>query len=168
MFNWVQQSSSAPNESFVVGEHGGDTQDALLGSPSGVLLAGHTYRLASQFFIQANRTLESGATAVGDLHFNITPDLVSVIHDLIDDVLLLNLQNGIANNLDGKLDAVVRVLEDVNENNNEAACGALGAFISAVCAQRRNHILVEDADTLVAAAQDIRELLDCGEQLGCE
>jgi hypothetical protein len=81
------------------------------------------------------------------------------IEDLIILIENMNLQQGIDNSLDAKLNAVVNALDDVNENNDVAAINALGAFINAVEAQRGNRISDEDADALIAAAQDIIAIL---------
>ena len=99
----------------------------------------------------------------------ITPDLwVLTLYptpqEAIEDLILLtedmNLQNGINNSLDAKLDAVLKALEDANENNDVAAINALNAFINAVEAQRGNKISEADADILIAAALDIISMLN--------
>ncbi|MHC4193975.1 MAG: FIMAH domain-containing protein, partial [Planctomycetota bacterium] len=61
---------------------------------------------------------------------------------------------GISNSLDAKLDAVLRALDDANENNDIAAINALEAFINAVEGQRGDKISTEDADALIATAQE--------------
>ena len=43
LFSNGQQSHSTPNESFVIGESGGDTRNSLTGSATGTLLAGRLY-----------------------------------------------------------------------------------------------------------------------------
>lgn len=75
--------------------------------------------------------------------------------ELIGDVMALNLQQGISNSLDAKLDGALQAIDDVNENNDIAAINKLQAFINAVEAQRGNKITTEQADTLIAAAQAI-------------
>jgi hypothetical protein len=77
------------------------------------------------------------------------------IGDLVTCVAMLNVQEGILNSLDGKLDAALNALDDINENNDVAAINSLQAFINAVEAQRGKKISEEDADTLIAAALDI-------------
>jgi uncharacterized delta-60 repeat protein len=79
---------------------------------------------------------------------------VEGIEQLVAEVLALNLQNGISNSLDAKLDAVLRALDDANENNDIAAINALEAFINAVEGQRGDKISTEDADALIATAQE--------------
>ena len=81
------------------------------------------------------------------------------IQQLIADVVALNIQQGISNSLDSKLEAVLQALDDVNENNNVAAINSLQAFINAVEAQRAIHISEEDTNALIAAAQEIITLL---------
>ncbi len=89
-------------------------------------------------------------------------DPVVLLGELAVDVYELNLQNGIENSLDAKLDSALNALDDANENNDVAAINSLGAFINAVEAQSGNKIPVEDADILIAAAQDIIDLLSGG------
>jgi hypothetical protein len=86
-------------------------------------------------------------------------DPADLIIALIEQVALLNLQHGIANSLDAKLDAAFNALDDVSENNDVAAVNALNAFINAVQAQRGNKIPAAAADALIAAALEIIELL---------
>ena len=58
-----------------------------------------------------------------------------------------------------EIDAAVKALDDLHENNDAAAIHALEAFINAVEAQRGGKISEEEADALVAAAQAIIALL---------
>ncbi|MHC4423624.1 MAG: hypothetical protein ACYSWR_03000 [Planctomycetota bacterium] len=60
------------------------------------------------------------------------------------------------------MNAALRALEDENENNDIAAINTLGAFINAVEAQRGKKIPEAEADALIAAAQEIIELLSDG------
>ena len=78
-----------------------------------------------------------------------------MVANLIDDVISLNLQTGISNSFDAKLDAVFDALDDINENNDVSVVNALYAFINAVEAQRGKQISEADADDLIAAAQAI-------------
>jgi len=111
--------------------------------------------------------LELSGTEIG-LNFTITftpdsADPVSAIEDLALRVAAMNLQNGIENSLDSKLDAALNALDDVNANNDGAACNTLQAFINAVEAQRGNKLTDAQAGQLIAAAQAIQALLDCGD-----
>ena len=82
-----------------------------------------------------------------------------MIISLAQAVIDLNLQNGITNSLDVKLDAVLQALDDANESNDVAAINSLEAFINAVEAQRDNKISNADADILIAAALEIIAML---------
>ena len=99
-----------------------------------------------------------------DLAFDMTfsssgpPEPAVQLGALVDLVVGLNLQQGIANSLDAKLDSALNALDDINENNDIAAINSLQAFINAVEAQRGNKITTEQADELIAAAQAI---IDC-------
>jgi hypothetical protein len=84
------------------------------------------------------------------------PEEVEALVDLVE---VFNLQQGISNNLDAKLDASLNALNDVNQNNDQAAINSLQAFISSVEAQRGNKITNEQADTLIAKAQAIIDSL---------
>jgi ELWxxDGT repeat protein len=86
-------------------------------------------------------------------------DVAALLEDLIDAVSVLNLHQGIENSLDAKLDAVKRALDSLNENDDAAAIAALEAFINEVQAQRGNKIPEADADVLIAAAQEIIQVL---------
>lgn len=86
-------------------------------------------------------------------------DPIKLLTDLIQKVMELNLKNGISNSLDGKLDASLNALDDMNVNNDGAAINALGAFINHVTAQSGNSIPMPDADDLIADAQAIIDLL---------
>jgi hypothetical protein len=85
-----------------------------------------------------------------------------LIAGLVGDVIGLNLQTGITNSLDAKLDSVLGALEDLNANNDVAAINSLQAFINAVLAQRGNHIPEVDADALITSAQAIIDLINAG------
>jgi predicted CXXCH cytochrome family protein len=92
-----------------------------------------------------------------ELEGSLTP--VEMVQQLINLVTSLNLQSGIENSLDAKLDAAEKALSDLQENNDVAAINALQAFINATEAQRGNHILEADTDAFIAAAQEIIAVL---------
>jgi len=89
-------------------------------------------------------------------------DPVQLLERLAQQVIDLNLQSGIENSLDAKLDAALKAIDDINENNNVAAINTLQGFINAVEAQRGNKIPEVDADDLIADVLDIIELLSTG------
>lgn len=82
-----------------------------------------------------------------------------MIQNLIDTVLSLNLQQGITNSLDAKLETALSALDDVNTNNDVAALNSLNALINAIEAQRGDKITGEEADDLIAAVQAIIDAL---------
>ena len=82
-----------------------------------------------------------------------------LIAELVNTVISLNLKQGISNAMDRKLDNVLRVLEDTNENNDVSAINALFAFIYSVEAQRGKGLSDAEAETLITAAQTIIDRL---------
>ncbi|MCI0396416.1 MAG: hypothetical protein L0322_15975, partial [Chloroflexi bacterium] len=64
---------------------------------------------------------------------------------LVDTVEGMNLQQGIDNNLDAKLQAALNALTELNANNSVAAMNTLQAFINAVEAQRNDKLTNEQA-----------------------
>lgn len=101
--------------------------------------------------------------AVNDGFVNSAADTVAItvqtpaqgIQSLIDLVETFNLQQGIENSLDAKLDAATDALNDVNQNNDTAAVNSLQAFVNAVEAQRGNSLTNAQADELIAKSQAI-------------
>ena len=107
----------------------------------------------------------SGHPVGVNLTVTLTPDSVdplAAIEELALAVVEMNLQNGIENSFDSKLDAALNALADANVNNDAAACNSLSAFINAVEAQRGSKLTSVQADQLVAAAQQIQVMLNCG------
>ena len=93
------------------------------------------------------------------LTFNVvaTPsDPAEEILELLDTVESMNLQQGINNSLNAKLNAAMAAME---RGNTQAATNVLKALIHQVEAQRGKKITNEQADILVAAAQAIIDLL---------
>ena len=87
------------------------------------------------------------------------PTPQALIVQLIDTVAEMNLQQGIDNSLDAKLDAAFNALDDVNQNNDVAAINSLNAFKNAVEAQRDNKLTGAQADELIAQADSIIAML---------
>lgn len=79
---------------------------------------------------------------------------------LIDAVRSLNLQQGISNSLDAKLEAAESALSDLNQNNDHAAVNQLSAFIQAVEGQAGHQIPASIAAGLVLDAQAIIAAID--------
>lgn len=90
---------------------------------------------------------------------NPTPSTIESIQTLIDTVVTMNLQSGIENSLDQKLQNALASLEAENSNNREDTINKLQAFVSSVYAQSGNKISVENANTLVEYALSIIGLI---------
>ena len=87
------------------------------------------------------------------------PPVDHIVSILVDEVVALNISNGLSNSLDSKLDAALKAVNDVNDNNDIAAINSLRAFINAVEAQRGGKIAEDDACGLIRAADSIIVLL---------
>ena len=85
--------------------------------------------------------------------------LISAIQNLDDD----NVPQGLKTSLIAALKQISNILDDNNPNNNDqSACGRLGAFINKVdAAERHNTLTAEQADDLRTQAQDLMNQLDC-------
>ena len=82
------------------------------------------------------------------------------LEDLTSLVVEINLQSGVSNALDSKLNSVIAALDDANENNDGAALNSMYAFCNSVSAQRGKKIDDADADELIAAASAIITTID--------
>ena len=81
--------------------------------------------------------------------------------DLVEKVMELNINSGISNALNAKLESALEALDSANEGDDVPACKRLQAFINSVEAQRATHINDTDADELIADAQEIIIALSC-------
>ena len=88
------------------------------------------------------------------------PTIPEAVQILIEDVEEMNLQQGLENSIDSKLQNVQDSLEALNADNRNDAINKLDAFINAIEAQRDNKISNEQADYLIAEAQRIINLID--------
>lgn len=96
--------------------------------------------------------LPPGGTAAAAPALLSTDDLLQALVNSTSD---LNIQAGISNALDAKMQAVTRAIDDLNQHNDVAAINSLTAFIYFVQAQRGNQIADVDADNLIQAATAI-------------
>jgi hypothetical protein len=78
-----------------------------------------------------------------------------LLSELVTTVVQLNLAAGISNSLDAKLNAAMAALDDTQVGNDGAAINVMFAFIHSVEAQRGKRLTNAQADSLVAAAQQI-------------
>jgi len=81
------------------------------------------------------------------------------INELITLVGSFNLQQGIENSLDAKLQNVFDALDAANAGQRQDAINKIQAFINSVEAQRGNALTEEQADTLIGIANEIILLL---------
>jgi len=84
---------------------------------------------------------------------------IDTIESLINVTEGLNLQQGISNSLDAKLQKAQDALIDLNENNDQSAIKKLEALVKEVEAQSGNLLTIEQADLLIAMVNNILLLL---------
>ena len=84
-----------------------------------------------------------------------------LIAGLVNLVSSLNLQNGIANSLDAKLQALQASLAATKAHDLNTACNHIRAFINDVTAQSGNHLTVNQANQLLLQAAQIKTALGC-------
>ncbi|WP_177419403.1 LamG domain-containing protein [endosymbiont of Lamellibrachia barhami] len=92
------------------------------------------------------------------LHMEGVPP-ADMLTDVVQTIVTLNIQEGLANSLDAKLDSAIGALDDVNTDNDVSAVNRLYALISAIEAQRGKKITDTDADLLIAATHAVIEKL---------
>ena len=137
--------------------------EAIIGSNRG--LRGGSAGVAAAYWLPAYKRTSHIPGDELDYGFRVATiaepvDPVELLMELTQKVIALNLQQGISNSLDAKLQAAMQAaLEDINENNDVAAINNLEAFINAIKAQRGNKIPEADADALIADVQKIIDLL---------
>jgi hypothetical protein len=73
----------------------------------------------------------------------------------------LNLDNGISNSFDSRLNSALGALTDSNDNNDGAACGSLGALINAIEGQTPNRIDAQSSEQLIDDVESVMETIPC-------
>ncbi len=142
---------------YLWGEDGGNPQTGILlnsttVNPSFTPTTAGSY----QFILIVNDGLVGSAPDTVVITVQTAPEATT---DLVTVVESFNLQQGIDNSLDAKLDAALGALDDLNQNNDVAAINSLQSFINAVEAQRGKSLTDIQADELVNAAQAIIDSL---------
>jgi len=79
--------------------------------------------------------------------------------EVVQQIVDLNLHQGIENSLDAKLSGALAALDDMNDQNDIAAINSLQAALNAIEAQRDKKIPSDDADALIAAIREVIDLL---------
>lgn len=74
LFTNRQNSTATADESFRLGEEGGDAANALSGARTGELVAGHTYRFTYMAAIGAGEPGDTNASAAGSIHLVFVPE----------------------------------------------------------------------------------------------
>jgi uncharacterized delta-60 repeat protein len=83
------------------------------------------------------------------------------LDELIALVRSFNLQRGIENSLDAKLQNAQNALDAVRSGNNTSACNLMSSFINEVQAQTGGAVTQAQATQLIAAANQIKATLGC-------
>lgn len=136
---------------------------SIPGSRVSNLIEGTSYLVVQQVMVSGGtlslvRTDTSSFAGLAGLQL-VLP-ILEAIQQLIEEVLTINLQQGILNSLDAKLDSALKVLDDVNVKNYVAAINLLEAFINAVEAQSGRNLTIEEADALIDLATQLIDLLE--------
>ena len=93
--------------------------------------------------------------------FIIVKGVTDQLSDLVRNTSSYNLQNGIQNSLDAKLQNALDALDSARKNDRTTACNVMGAFINAVEAQTGGALTESQAADFLQAANQIRSTLKC-------
>ena len=81
------------------------------------------------------------------------PSPSQIVNGIVENVQSMNLQQGIANSLDAKIQNALDSLNALNADQRSDAVNKLQAFVNSVEAQRNTKLTNEQADSLVTQAQ---------------
>jgi len=98
-------------------------------------------------------TIPPGETAL--------PSAEQAIQNLIDETTAIELPKGIENSLTKKLGDIPEIINDINTNNDVAACGKLGAYVNEVDALEDKKLTLDEAALLQGLAEDIKAAIGC-------
>jgi ELWxxDGT repeat protein len=119
---------------------------------------GHTFNASGNYVVGLTVTDDFGTTASTTVAIHVMSES-EAIANLAALVASFNLQQGIANSLDQKLQNVLEALNSANAGNRQDAANKLQSFINEVEAQRDKKLTSAQADQLIAAAQRILAVL---------
>jgi len=118
----------------------------------------HIYTAAGQFTLTLTVTDDAGATA-SDTASVTVQTVAQGIQSLMSAVQSLNLQVGIANSLDAKLENALEAYQAAKAGNRQDAANKLRAFINEVEAQRGKKLTSAQATQLIAVTNRILGVL---------
>ena len=98
--------------------------------------------------------------AIDDLKFT-APTPEQAIQNLIDETTKIQLPKGLENSLLVKLGDIPELINDINTNNDVAACGKLDAFVNQVNALEDKKLTLDEAALLRGLVEDIKAALGC-------
>ena len=110
--------------------------------------------------VSCTATDAAGNTASGSFTV-LVQAAAAQVSQLIVTVQNFNLQQGISNSLDAKLQNVLEALNGATAGNTAAVCNQLAAFINETAAQSGKKLTVAQANQLIATAQQIRAVIGC-------
>jgi hypothetical protein len=108
----------------------------------------------------STRTICANVTSLSP--FVVVKGAADQLGDLIRLVRSFNLQRGIENSLDAKVQNAQNALIAARAGNRSSACNSMLAFISEAQAQSGRALTVSQANQLIAAARQVRITLGCG------
>jgi len=124
------------------------------GNTGSGIAASHTFLNSGTYTVTLTIADAAGALSSDTLIVTIqTP--AQATQSLIDIIQTFNLQQGIENSLDAKLQSAINALNAQNADNRQDTINKLNAFISAAQAQSGNKLTVDQANTLIQQAQEI-------------
>lgn len=145
----IDWDDGTPPEPGVVTESGG----------SGNVTGTHTYLWPGPYTVVITVIDNDGGANSDSFVVGVIAVPAVLINSVMDDVLDLNIQEGIKNSLTSKLNIAIKRIQDDNERNDNTAVNALKAFINSVNAQCGKKITIEDADALITKAEMIVAIL---------
>jgi len=156
-------STSSP-DSIVICEWDWD-YDGSTFNPSGDTGAvqTHTWNDNGACIVAVRVTDDDGSTDIATITVIVeNPPPEVMVENLSEDIDAMELPPSTEKSLNASLDTANKVLKDSNLKNDVAAINALKAFINKIEAQRGKKISENDADKLIAKAQEIIEELSGG------
>jgi ELWxxDGT repeat protein len=126
----------------------------------GTVFGDHIFDAPCHCVVKVVVTSADGVSGSGSTILDVRFNVIHALESLVADLASVNLANGIQNSLDKKLEAVLRALSDLRENNGISAKNAMAAFVNEIYAQRGDKISIEDADRFISAAEEIIEHMD--------